>query len=180
VAPVGGLHSDGPRRAIAYAGSLKRHKGAHLLPDLARRPGNAGIHVFGGGDEELLRAIRRVPNITVHGYYRGNTLPSQLARFGIGLVVLPSIWPESYSLVLSEAWIAGAAVAAFDLGAPAERIRRHGGGWLTPLEQGAEGLAEIVDKWRAGSITTTVPRSVATPEDAANAHLKLYRRWGVL
>ena len=178
-APPRPLPSDGARRAIAYAGSVKRHKGAHLLPDLARLPGNVELHVFGGGDEDLLRAIRRVPNVTVHGYYRGNTLPSLLARFGIGLVVLPSTWPETYSLVLSEAWIAGAAVAAFDLGAPAERIRRHGGGWLAPLESGADGLAKIIEQWRAGSITTAVPRSVPTPEDAANAHVKLYRKWGV-
>ncbi len=178
-APSRPLQSDGARRAIAYAGSLKRHKGAHLLPGLARLLGNVELHVFGGGDEDLLRAIRRVPNVTVHGYYRGNTLPSLLARFGIGLVVFPSIWPESYSLVLSEAWIAGAAVACFDLGAPAERIRRHGGGWLAPLESGADGLAKIIEQWRAGSITTAVPPSVPTPEDAANAHVKLYRKWGV-
>ena len=174
------LHADGARRAIAFAGSLKRHKGAHLLPELARLLVNVDIHVFGGGDEDMLRAIRRIPNITVHGYYRGDALPSLLARFGIGLVVLPSIWPETYSLVLSEAWIAGAAVAAFDLGAPAERIRRHGGGWLAPLESGVEGLGRIIEQWRAGSITTDVPRSVPTPEDAANAHVELYRRWGVL
>jgi glycosyltransferase involved in cell wall biosynthesis len=179
-APARPLQSYGARRAIAYAGSLKRHKGAHLLPDLARSLGNVEIHIFGGGDEDLLRAIRRVPSITVHGYYRGDTLPSLLARFGIGLVVLPSIWPETYSLVLSEAWIAGAAVATFDLGAPAERIRRHGGGWLAPLESGAEGLGRIIEEWRAGSITTTVPSSVPSPEDAANAHLELYRKLGVL
>ncbi|HEX7681538.1 MAG TPA: glycosyltransferase [Thermoanaerobaculia bacterium] len=179
-APARPLHANGARRAIAYAGSLKRHKGAHLLPDLARLLGNVEFHVFGGGDEDLLRAIRRVPNITVHGYYRRDTLQSLLARFGIGLVVLPSIGPESYSLVLSEAWIAGAAVAAFDLGAPAQRIRRHGGGWLAPLESGAEGLAKIIEQWRAGSITTEVPRSLPTPEDAAHAHVKLYRKWGVL
>lgn len=178
--PARALNADGARRAIAYAGSLKRHKGAHMLPDLSRLHGNVDLHVFGGGDEELLRAIRRVPNITAHGYYRADTLPSLLARFGIGLVVLPSIWPETYSLVLSEAWIAGAAVAAFDLGAPAERIRRHGGGWLAPLESGAEGLARIIDQWIAGSITTTVPSSVPAPEDAASAHVELYRKWGVL
>ena len=178
--PARAIHADGARLAIAFAGSLKRHKGAHLLPELARLLGSVEIHVFGGGDEDLLRAIRRIPNITVHGYYRGDTLPSLLARFGIGLVMLPSIWPETYSLVLSEAWIAGAAVAAFDLGAPAERIRRHGGGWLAPLESGAEGLGRIIEQWKAGLITTKVPSSVPTPEDAANAHVKLYRRWGVL
>jgi glycosyltransferase involved in cell wall biosynthesis len=167
----------GSRHAIAFAGSAKRHKGAHLLPDIARRLRNVDIHIFGGGDEALLRAMRRVPNITVHGYFRAGTLPSLLARHGIGLVVLPSIWPETHSLVLSEAWLAGAVVAAFDLGAPAERIREHGGGWLAPLESGAAGLAAIIDQWTRGEITASVPQSVPSPIDAAKRHLELYRRF---
>jgi glycosyltransferase involved in cell wall biosynthesis len=164
------------RRAIAFAGSAKRHKGAHLLPEIARDL-DANIHIFGGGDEDLLRAMRRVPNITVHGYYRVGTLPSLLARHGVGLVVIPSIWPETHSLVLSEAWLAGAAVAAFDLGAPAERIRQRGGGWLVPLETGAAGLVQIIEQWMRGGITTSVPRSVPSPVDAAKAHVELYRKY---
>lgn len=168
------------RHAIAFAGGVKRHKGAHLLPDLARGLGDIDIHVFGGGDEDLLREMRRIPNITIHGYYRSGELPSLLARDGIGLVVIPSIWPETYCLVMSEAWLAGAAVAAFDFGAQAERIRQHGGGWLAPLESGAEGLARIIEEWRSGRITAITPRSIPSPEDAARAHIDLYRKLGVL
>jgi O-antigen biosynthesis protein len=174
------VHSSGAGRAIAYAGSVKVHKGAHLLPELARLLGNVEVHVFGGGDEDLLRAMRRIPNITIHGYYRGGTLPDLLARNGIGLVVLPSLWPETYSLVLSEAWLAEAAVAAFDLGAQAERIRGQGGGWLAPLESGVAGLARIIDDWMAGRITAAIPHTVASPADAAAAHVELYRTCGVL
>ena len=164
------------RRAIAFAGSVKRHKGAHLLPDLARRLDDVNLHIFGGGDEDLLRTLRHIPNVTVHGYYRAGTLPSLIARNGIGLVVLPSIWPETLSLVMSEAWLAGAAIAAFDLGAPSERIHRHGGGWLTPLESGMDGLAQIIERWMRGEITTHVPHPVPSPVDAATAHVELYRR----
>jgi len=178
--PAASVNEGGWKRAIAFAGSAKRHKGAHLIPEIAQRLPNADIHIFGGGDEDLLRAMRRIPNITVHGYFRAGTLPSLLARHGVGLVVLPSIWPETHSLILSEAWLAGAAVAAFDLGAPAERIRQHRGGWLAPLESGAEGLANILDQWMRDEITTEVPRSIPSPVDAARAHVELYRRLGVL
>jgi hypothetical protein len=34
---------------------------------------------------------------------------------------------------LREAWQAGLHVVAFDIGTPAERIRRYGGGILVPL-----------------------------------------------
>jgi glycosyltransferase involved in cell wall biosynthesis len=46
---------------------------------------------------------------------------------------LPSIWPETWCYALSDAWQAGLNVVAFDVGAPAERIRATGRGWLLPL-----------------------------------------------
>ena len=52
---------------------------------------------------------------------------------GAALAFLPSIWPETWCYALSTAWAAGLDVAAFDLGAPAERIRQAGHGWLLPL-----------------------------------------------
>jgi hypothetical protein len=47
--------------------------------------------------------------------------------------LLPSIFPETWCFSLAEAWRAGLRVAAFDIGAPAERIRRTGRGFLLPL-----------------------------------------------
>jgi glycosyltransferase involved in cell wall biosynthesis len=46
---------------------------------------------------------------------------------------LPAIWPETWSYTLSQMWQAGLEVVAFDLGGPAERIRRTGHGRLLPL-----------------------------------------------
>ena len=47
--------------------------------------------------------------------------------------MLPAIWPETWCYALSELWMAGLPVLAFDHGAPAERIRRAARGWLVPL-----------------------------------------------
>jgi glycosyltransferase involved in cell wall biosynthesis len=166
---------------IAFAGSVKPHKGGHLLPKIAEALEDRGLalHVFGGGDEPLLRPLRKHRNVVVHGYYTAAALPSLLARNRVGLVLLPSITPESFSLTMSEAWLGSAAVAAFDLGAPAERIRRDGGGWLAPLDSGAAGIIEIVDRWRAGA-AVTLPRSLPTPAGAARAHVELYRAHGLV
>lgn len=162
------VHGNG----IAFAGNVQRHKGAHLLPELARRLGI--LHVFGGGDEALLRELRREPNLRVHGYYRAGQLPSLLARHHIGLVLVPSIGPESFCLVISEAWLAGVPVIAFDVGAQGERIRRQGGGWLAPLGD-LDALAELVSAWRRGR-QARIPANVPSPLDAARAHLDLYVR----
>jgi hypothetical protein len=75
---------------------------------------------------------------------------------------------------------AGAAAAAFDLGAPAERIRSHGGGFVVPLEAGASGFAGIAQRWRAGSHDVSIPRVTTSPSIAARAHVELYRRVGLL
>ena len=46
------------------------------------------------------------------------------------LVGLLSIWPETFSHTLTEAWAAGIPVLASGLGALGERVRAHGGGWV--------------------------------------------------
>ncbi|WP_247873781.1 glycosyltransferase [Azospirillum sp. TSH58] len=48
------------------------------------------------------------------------------------IAFLPSISPETWCYALSTAWKAGLEVAAFDLGALSERIRKQGGGHLLP------------------------------------------------
>jgi hypothetical protein len=171
-----GANVNNEGRAIAFAGAVRRDKGAHLLPEIAR---GRELHVFGGGDVEVLRALRAHRNILIHGYYRAGTLPSLLAKHHVGLVLIPSIVPESYSITLTETWLAGALAAAFDLGAPAERIRNHGGGWLASVDEGASGLAQIVDRWQSGE-RVNVPRVTTSPELAARAHVSLYREWGLL
>ncbi len=173
--PPGPLAQD-DRGDVAFAGSVKPHKGGALLGDIIQATNTAEWHVFGGGDFELLRTIR---GAKVHGYYRAGALPQLLARHRIGLVVLPSIVPESFSLTLSECWNAGVPVVAFDHGAIADRIRVHGGGWLVPLEAGAEGIANAVRAWLDGA-EVRVPERVPTARDAAAAHVALYRELGVL
>jgi glycosyltransferase involved in cell wall biosynthesis len=170
------------RRRIAYAGSLKRHKGAHLLPEIISAFANDDVewHIFGGGDDNLLQAVRRLPQTTVHGYYRGGTLPSLLASHAIDLALLPSIGPEAYCFTLSECWRACVPAVAFAHGAIADRITRDGGGWLTPLDRGVPGIVNVVRRWLAGELTTVIPSMTRTPREAALDHVALYRSLGLI
>ena len=60
------------------------------------------------------------------------------------LALIPSVWPETWCFALSRAWEAGLPAAAFDLGAPAERIRRTGRGWVLPLGLSAPALNDAL------------------------------------
>lgn len=165
--PRSGVRAGGGN--VAFAGAILRHKGAHLLPELAELVPDVEWHAFGGGDLPLPKSIRR------HGYYRAGTLAALLKRHRIGRVVLPSIVEESFSLVLSECWQAGVPVVAFDQGALGERIREHGGGGLAPRDSGAAGLATVL----RGDLPP-VPGDVPTSVDAAEAYVALYRRCRML
>jgi hypothetical protein len=67
----------------------------------------------------------------------------------IGFVA--SICPETWCLSLGDIWRAGLPAAAFDIGAPAERIRSTGRGFLLPLGLSASAInnALVAATWTA-------------------------------
>jgi glycosyltransferase involved in cell wall biosynthesis len=169
----------GPVRHVALVGAVTTAKGAALLPEIVRATDGLRFTVLGGGDAPLLRELRRLPNTRVRGYYRAGSLPAHLSARRIDVALLLSLVPESYGLTLDECWQAGVPAVAFDHGAIAERIRRLGGGLLVPLEQGAAGVIETLRALRSGGVAAppVPPRAaLATPGQAARAHLELYRR----
>jgi glycosyltransferase involved in cell wall biosynthesis len=81
-------------------------------------------------DDARLLATGRV---FVTGPYDDGNVVALIRAQHAGLGWLPSVWPETWCFTLSHLWRAGLAVAAFDIGAPAERIRATSRGWLMPL-----------------------------------------------
>jgi glycosyltransferase involved in cell wall biosynthesis len=64
-----------------------------------------------------------------------------VSRASADLVLLPAIWPETYSYALTLALRTGLPVAAFDLGAPGERLRAYPHGHLLPPALAADPAA---------------------------------------
>jgi glycosyltransferase involved in cell wall biosynthesis len=173
---------EGPVRHIAYIGQVQPHKGALVFEEVVRRlPPEAHpdlqFSAYGGGDAALLHRLRRLPRVRVHGYYRSGTLVDRLRRDRVDLALLLSIVPESYSLALSECLAAGVPVVAFDHGAIAERVRRHGGGLLAAPETGAAGIAPLVAALTHGQ--QLPPGEPDGAGDAAGAFQRLYRELGL-
>jgi glycosyltransferase involved in cell wall biosynthesis len=71
--------------------------------------------------------------VFITGSYAPDEAVALIKAQNASLALLPSIWPETWCFGLGEAWRAGLRVAAFDIGAQAERIRRTGRGFLLPL-----------------------------------------------
>jgi glycosyltransferase involved in cell wall biosynthesis len=148
-------------RLVCVAGAIGLHKGYDVLlacaRDAASRALDLSFVVVGTTiDDARLMATGRV---FITGRYAAAEAIPLIARQRAALGFLPSISPETWSFTLTELWRAGLRVAAFDIGAPAERIRRTGRGFLlpphaTPGAINAALLAGMADDIPA---STTVP-----------------------
>jgi hypothetical protein len=72
-------------------------------------------------------------HVFVTGPFKPQDARATIASLGAHLALLPSIWPETWCYALSDTWEAGLDAAVFDIGTPAERVRRTGRGWVLPL-----------------------------------------------
>lgn len=179
---------EGPVRHVAYIGQVQPHKGGLVFEEIVRRLPSAAApdlrwSVYGGGDPELLRRLRRLPRVQVQGYYRAGSLIDRLRRDRVDLALLLSIVPESYSLAFSECRAAGVPVVAFDHGAIADRIRTRGGGLLVDPEAGAEGVAVRLAALARGERIPPDEPTLVSPgppaQPAAAAFQELYRELGL-
>lgn len=124
---------------IAVLGNISHNKGANVVCEMAKNiPENANIIVVG--------TMKGAPkNITVHGAYKQNRLPQIMEKHRIDLVLIPSIWPETFSYTTSEAISMGLAVACYGIGAPAERVEQYDKGLVLDKISPDENLTQIIN-----------------------------------
>ncbi|MDR3538440.1 MAG: glycosyltransferase [Acetobacteraceae bacterium] len=130
------------RCRVCVLGAIGEHKGYDVLlacaRDAAARDLKLDFVIVGTTiDDKRLLATGR---IFVTGRFRPEEAVTLVRAQHASLGLLPSIWPETFCLALTELWQAGLTVAAFDIGAPAERIARTGRGFLLPPEAPAHAI----------------------------------------
>lgn len=136
---------------IVTLGSLNVSKGLRVVRALADAAGQAGaplqLSVLGAASEPLPKSV------TVRGTFLSENLGRLLHEAAPHAVFLPAIWPETWSFVLTAALKQGLPVIAFDIGAPAARLRRLGRGRVLPTALAADtdrllaALLELRDRW---------------------------------
>jgi glycosyltransferase involved in cell wall biosynthesis len=120
---------------ICVAGAIGLHKGHDVLLALARdaRDRALALEFRVAGTTIDDQSLMETGRVFVTGPYEPAEAVPLIQAQNAALALLPSIWPETWCLALSELWRAGLRVAAFDIGAPAERIRATGRGFLLRL-----------------------------------------------
>jgi glycosyltransferase involved in cell wall biosynthesis len=141
-APFRGIQrAPGPVKRIGFLGSVIPIKGAHVLVDAFRHLARPDLELHIHGDafafhddknyvDRLTSRAMGLRNVFFHGAYLPSDLPAILA--GLDVLVVPSLWWESFCLTIREAQLAGVPVIASDLGAMREALDGEACGLLFP------------------------------------------------
>jgi glycosyltransferase involved in cell wall biosynthesis len=158
-----------PMRAIFF-GELTPSKGLKLILNLLKENRQAGspfeLHLLGKkvGDFDPDEH-----GVVYHGLYERHELADHVRAIRPSVSLVPSPWPETYCHVLTESWAMGLPVLVSDIGTLRERVSRHGGGWLLPVDDAPrwfEQMCRLIDDRVAYEKAVKEVRQIKIPDVA--------------
>lgn len=158
------LRSDVPR-VVATIGTIAAHKGPGVLADCVRDAERRQLSLKFVVIGELVPPVVS-PKLAITGRFVPTMLPKLIAESGASIGFLPSIWPETYSYVLSEFYKYGLFPVVLDIGAQTERVKRSFGRVL-PLHLGASAINDAFLSMDIGKFNQAV-----APSFSARAYLR--------
>ena len=108
---------------IAVIGNMMKQKGSEMVREMcdiisARKLSMEIVHYGKTYCKPIKHLVERGP-------YKVSELSQLLEKDAIDMVMIPSIWPETFSYTAEEAMMTGLPVVVFDIGAPAERVKLY-------------------------------------------------------
>ncbi|MBE6462074.1 MAG: glycosyltransferase family 4 protein [Alphaproteobacteria bacterium] len=125
---------------IIVLGNISYPKGANVIKQMASE-----LHKYQNVNIVVVGKMPDAPeNILVHGSYNPKHLPNIMQKYNADIVFISSIWPETFSYTTSEAMSMGLAVACYNMGAPAERIKNYTHGLVLDKIDPSKNLMQII------------------------------------
>ena len=113
------------QQELLCIGRLEEEKGVRLLGETAAR---LGMRVTFVGDGPLRDDLEALPGMTVTGWLERDQVFAAMER--ARCLVFPSLWYETYGLVVGEAASRGIPAVVSDVSAPSERVTDGVDGWV--------------------------------------------------
>ena len=136
---------------IGVLGAINAAKGLNIVKQLAdiieKQDAPAEVVIIGFTSEDPIAH----PRIVTTGKYAREDLPRLIQKHAINLVLIPSVWPETFCYTVEEAIRMGLKVACFNLGAPPERLADYPDGLILDTFDSAEILQALLTWWRRDS-----------------------------
>ncbi|MEI7028258.1 glycosyltransferase [Paenibacillus sp. y28] len=134
---------------VAFIGAIGESKGSHIIYELKdmieRRDLPINLKVIGVTNINQNPYKSEDGRFEIYGRYDNVNISNILEKLEISVVIIPALWPETYSYTTSEAMFSGYPVITFNIGAPAERVQRYDGGWLVD-EMNSFGIYSVLIK----------------------------------
>ena len=117
---------------VILLGAINADKGSLLLHELASRALMAApeLAFWVVGYTDIDKRLSALGNVAITGRYGPDTMAALVRKANSGLALFLHRWPETFSYTLSEAVQLGLVPLVPDIGAPAERVRRSGYGYV--------------------------------------------------
>lgn len=164
----------GKQMRVSFLGNATSIKGFDVFGEAAKLLRNRPVMMqsFGAGEDSLLRKYKGI--VKVHGPYKPEDLPDILSKSDV--VVIPSVWEETFCLTLSEAMAHGVPVIASDVGALSERLIPGENGLLFAAGS-AESLADSLESLftAPGRLKEMKEYCLAHPPLCKSDMLEIYR-----
>ncbi len=126
--------AEGRELRVAILGAINHGKGEliieQLVDEIQRRALPIKVTVVGKISKSEKPFVSADGVLAVTGGYNPDQVSELLAETRAAVVLMPAIWPETFSYTTQEALNSGFPVVCFDLGGTAEQVRTRQGGWI--------------------------------------------------
>ncbi len=131
---------------VAVVGHINVHKGARVVGEIVEliQKQHLPMEVVVIG---TIEGVSPSPILRITGPYDSQSLHQLLARYKVGICLLPSICPETFSYVTAELMALEMPLAVFDLGAPAERVHDYRYGAIISEVSAEAALSTLKSLW---------------------------------
>jgi glycosyltransferase involved in cell wall biosynthesis len=177
-----------PKIRIGFIGSVVPSKGVHVLIDAANRlpAESCVVRIHGAATrwhevadylDQLKARVAPGHPVEFHGRYKNEELPTILANLDV--LVVPSLWFESYCMTIREGFLANVPVVASRLGPMADAIEDGITGLLFQAGNADDlhrCLRRLLDDARLRNDLARAPKAVASAAEVTDRLLALYQQ----
>ncbi len=144
--PIHKNHTHSKTITIGLLGVLINHKGSDLVEAMLKKieAENLDVRIVLIG-KVMGTSMNKYKNFYATGPYHVSDLPKLVYENDIDIFMTASIWPETFSYTTEEVMKMGLPIASFDLGAPAERIKKYDKGLILSDRDESVVLKEITE-----------------------------------
>lgn len=139
-----GLLKQNEKFTICIFGGIIKHKGSEIIHDVISGC-NLEIewHILGNVYDDKVKALD-LPNVHIHPPYEQKNIVELLRTYNPDITLSTPLWPETFSYVLTESFLADIPVLGTDMGALHERIIEGENGWKIKMPAKPEDISKKI------------------------------------